>query len=137
GPLHHGRLFPSWPGVSRPPAHWQLYSLRSGPTGWGWVAGTRPAMTILGGIDRPRLLTLMPRPRLAIAIWRRRYVNGCGVWYNPPQTIIREISPCNNCMGVGGHPRITRSTGITAETPPTTAGLFANTPASAPQSPTA
>src|SRR6185312_9279340 len=27
------------------PAHWQWYRLGSGPAGWGWVAGTRPAMT--------------------------------------------------------------------------------------------
>ena len=32
-------------GVSRPPTHRRLYSLRSDPTGRGWVAGTRPAMT--------------------------------------------------------------------------------------------
>jgi len=27
--------------------HRRLYNLRSGPTGRGWVAGTRPAMTAM------------------------------------------------------------------------------------------
>src|SRR6185437_8076161 len=44
-----GILSPSWPGVSRPPAHRWLYHVRGGPTDWRWLAGTRPAMTILGG----------------------------------------------------------------------------------------
>ena len=36
--LRHGR------GVSRLPAHWQLYSLCGGPTGWesGWPGHARP-----------------------------------------------------------------------------------------------
>ena len=32
-----------------------------------------------------------------------------------------DSSPCSICFGVGGQPRITRSTGTTVETPPTTA----------------
>ena len=40
------RALSSWPGVSRPPTHRRLYHLRGGSTGWRWVAGTRPAMTV-------------------------------------------------------------------------------------------
>src|SRR6185312_17513226 len=30
----HASLSPSWPGVSRPPAHWRGYHVRDGPTDW-------------------------------------------------------------------------------------------------------
>src|SRR6185312_16487542 len=40
-----GAVHPAWSGVSRPPTHWRLYRVRGGPSDWGWVAGTRPAMT--------------------------------------------------------------------------------------------
>src|SRR6185437_17033835 len=61
GPLSVMVLSPSWPGVSRPPTHWRLYSLRGGPTDRGRVAGTRPAMTERAGHDGARI-RLKPAP---------------------------------------------------------------------------
>src|SRR6478735_2626748 len=51
--------------------------------------------------------------------------------------LFSERSPSSNCVGVGGQPRITRSTGTTFDTAPMQAGLSANTPQPAAQSPIA
>src|SRR6185312_15546526 len=40
--MKRNALYPSWPGVSRPPTRRRLYHVRGGPAGRGQVAGTRP-----------------------------------------------------------------------------------------------
>src|SRR6185312_4716444 len=51
---------PSWPGVSRPPAPSRWDRCGGSTTAGAWVAGTRPAMTILWDDPCPTIVILMP-----------------------------------------------------------------------------